>query len=79
MLVLSRRPNEKIVLPDLGITVQVLAIRGNAVKIGIEAPHEVRVLRSELQGTEADCVASPARRQVREPVPQATVEIGGAL
>ena len=37
MLVLTRRINESIVIPGLGITVRVLAIRGNSVRFGVEA------------------------------------------
>jgi carbon storage regulator CsrA len=51
MLVLARRRNETIVLPDLGITVQVVAIRRGTVRLGIVAPPGVRVLREELVGT----------------------------
>jgi carbon storage regulator len=47
MLVLSRKPGEKIVL-EKGITVTVLEIQGGRVRIGVEAPEEVRVLRGEL-------------------------------
>jgi carbon storage regulator len=47
MLVLSRRENESIVIGDR-ITVKVVAIRGNQVRLAIEAPKEVRVLRTEL-------------------------------
>jgi carbon storage regulator CsrA len=50
MLVLSRRLNEKIVLPGLGITVQVVALRGGTVRLGIEVPPDVAVLREELVG-----------------------------
>ena len=50
MLVLSRRLNEKIVLPGLGITIQVLDIRRGTVRLGIEAPPDVSVLREELAG-----------------------------
>jgi carbon storage regulator CsrA len=50
MLVLSRRPNEKIIFPGLGITVQVAEIKGGRVRLGIEAPPEVKVLREELSG-----------------------------
>jgi carbon storage regulator CsrA len=50
MLVLSRRLNEKIVLPSLGVTVQVLAVRGGAVRLGIQAPPDIAVLREELVG-----------------------------
>jgi carbon storage regulator CsrA len=48
MLVLSRRANEKIVFPNLGITVDVLGIKGNAARLGIEAPPHVTVMRDEL-------------------------------
>jgi carbon storage regulator CsrA len=48
MLVLSRRSNEKLILPTLGVTIHVLGVKGGTVKIGIEAPPEVRVLREEL-------------------------------
>ena len=48
MLVLSRRLNEKLVLPGLNITVQVVAVRNGVVRIGIEAPPQVQVLREEL-------------------------------
>jgi carbon storage regulator CsrA len=48
VLVLSRRLNEKIVLPDLGITVQVVALQGNTVRLAIEAPPEVKIAREEL-------------------------------
>ncbi|HEY7310200.1 MAG TPA: carbon storage regulator [Gemmataceae bacterium] len=48
MLVLTRRPHEKIVLPGLHVTLQVVAVKGGVVRIGIEAPPDVRVLREEL-------------------------------
>ncbi len=48
MLVLTRRLNETIVLPIHGVTVRVLSARSNAVRIGIEAPPDVAVLRGEV-------------------------------
>ncbi len=48
MLVLSRRPNEKIVLPDLNICVHVLEIKGDRVRLGFQAPPSVTILRGEL-------------------------------
>lgn len=48
MLVLSRREKEKVLFPTLGISVEVLRIRGNTTKIGIDAPAEIPVLRHEL-------------------------------
>jgi carbon storage regulator CsrA len=50
MLVLSRRLNEKIVLPGLGVTIQVLDIRRGAVRLGIDAPPDIAVLREEVVG-----------------------------
>jgi carbon storage regulator len=48
MLVLSRRLQEKIVLPGLGVTIQVVAIKAGVVRIGVEAPVDVPIFRSEL-------------------------------
>ena len=48
MLVLSRRLNEKIMLPDLHITIQVLSIKGGTVRIGIDAPLDVGIFREEI-------------------------------
>lgn len=48
MLVLSRGVDEKVVFPNLGITVQILRIAGNKVRVGVEAPSNVRVLREEI-------------------------------
>jgi carbon storage regulator len=47
MLVLSRKPGEKLVIGE-GITVTVLEIVGRRVRLGVEAPDDVRVLRGEL-------------------------------
>jgi carbon storage regulator len=47
MLVLSRKVNEKIVI-DGGIVVTVVKIEGGQVRIGIEAPSDVKVYREEL-------------------------------
>jgi carbon storage regulator CsrA len=48
MLVLSRRLHEKVLFPNLGITIQVVSVQSGVVRIGIEAPPAVRVLREEL-------------------------------
>jgi carbon storage regulator CsrA len=50
MLVLSRRLSEKIVLPTLGVTITVVAVKPGVVRLGIEAPSDVPVLREELLG-----------------------------
>lgn len=47
MLVLSRKPNESIVIGG-EITVTILEIRGDQVRIGIDAPRSVTVHREEI-------------------------------
>jgi carbon storage regulator len=49
MLVLSRKLNEKIVI-DGGIVVTVVKIDRNQIRLGIEAPGNVRVFREEIIG-----------------------------
>ena len=67
MLVLSRRPNEKIVFPNLGITVQILRVSGKAVCVGVEAPRDVRILRDELpdHGPEVPAAEDQKLRDLR--------------
>ncbi|WP_347245906.1 carbon storage regulator [Thermogutta sp.] len=48
MLVLTRRENERIVLPTVHTSIQVVRISGSTVRLGIDAPPEVPVLREEL-------------------------------
>jgi len=48
MLVLSRKENERLVFPTLGISLEVVGIQGKKVRLGIDAPPEVPVLRQEL-------------------------------
>lgn len=47
MLVLSRKKNESIVI-DNDITIVVVEIRGDKVRLGVEAPKEVPVHRREV-------------------------------
>ena len=53
MLVLSRRQAERVRLGD-SITVTVVRVSGDQVRLGIEAPRDVLVLREELDGTKCD-------------------------
>jgi carbon storage regulator CsrA len=48
MLVLSRKANQTVVFPSLGISVEIVNIAGKTVSIGVRAPHDIRVLRGEL-------------------------------
>jgi carbon storage regulator len=47
MLVLTRKPEQSLLLGDT-ITVTVLAIEGDRVKLGIKAPRDIAVLREEI-------------------------------
>lgn len=47
MLVLSRKKDEKIIIGD-SITLMVVEIRGDKVRLGIEAPRDVTVHRQEV-------------------------------
>ena len=48
MLVLSRKCGEKIVIPDQNIILTVLEVRGDRIRLGIEAPADVPVHRQEI-------------------------------
>jgi len=55
MLVLSRRKNESIVI-DSNIEITILEIRGSQIRLGIEAPKDVPICRSELLASAARSV-----------------------
>jgi carbon storage regulator CsrA len=48
MLVLSRGRNDKVVFPTIGMSVEILRIAGNRVRLGINAPDDVQILRHEI-------------------------------
>lgn len=48
MLVLSRKPGEKIVIGD-GIELMVVAVNGNRVRLGFVAPEKFRIVRAECR------------------------------
>ncbi|MFM7130288.1 MAG: carbon storage regulator CsrA [bacterium] len=50
MLVLTRRISEKFIVGN-NVVITVLKVDGNQVRIGIEAPREISVVRSELVNT----------------------------
>lgn len=59
MLVLSRKPDQTIMIgSDISITV--MSVKNNRVKIGIQAPSDVRILRQEL------VLEGPCRQEGRQ-------------
>ena len=48
MLVLSRKVDQEIVI-DGNIKIRVLKVRGNTIRLGIEAPQDVHIARGELE------------------------------
>ena len=71
MLVLSRKMNETIIIAD-DIRVTVVGIRGNQVRLGIEAPAQIAICREELrlpvraarEGTESLSASGRPRQSV---------------
>ncbi|MDR1269050.1 MAG: carbon storage regulator CsrA [Planctomycetaceae bacterium] len=66
MLVLSRKIDESIVIND-NITIVVIEIRGDKVRLGIEAPKDIIIHRKEvydaIHGT-----SQPSHKNVKIPV-----------
>ena len=64
MLVLGRKSMERIQIGD-SVVVTVLEIRGNKVRIGIDAPREIQVIRAELQDRTSDSAVGSAHAGVQ--------------
>lgn len=67
MLVLSRKRQESIRISD-NIVITLLEIQRNTVRIGIDAPKEIPVLRTELRNR----ILDPSRRDSSSRVTDAT-------
>ena len=65
MLVLSRRLNESIVIGD-NVTITVLEVRGDVVRIGIDAPRSVVVHRQEVHDALKSANESAAKVQATD-------------
>jgi len=66
MLILARRVNETIVIGDT-IRVSVVDIKGDQVKLGIEAPRDVKVYRQEVYDAIQEENREAARSAVSRP------------
>lgn len=72
MLVLSRKPGEKIFIGN-DITLTIVKIDGNKVRLGLEAPQEVLILREEIAKKNQD-QAAEAAEPAPEPSPEPATE-----
>ena len=71
MLVLSRKCEESIKIGD-HIVITMLKIRGGSVRLGIQAPTHIRVLRTEL-------LAATERPSNQLPPPLAVTSVGSTV
>jgi carbon storage regulator len=68
VLVLTRRKNQSIVIGD-GITITVLDVKGDNIRLGITAPRDVQVFREELLTALSEANASSVLTDAPAPVP----------
>jgi carbon storage regulator CsrA len=69
MLVLSRRPDEKILLPTVPAILKVISAQAGLVRLGIEAPQHVPILREELCRGDRAASLIATTTEPAEPVP----------
>jgi carbon storage regulator len=67
MLVLSRRPDEKIVLPSVPAVIKVISSHAGVVRLGIEAPPHVPILREELCRADRPARTAPPSTEPADP------------
>ena len=53
MLVLTRRSNERLSFPQVGITVHFIRVQAGHVKIGVDAPRDIAIVRDEIADEQA--------------------------
>src|SRR5262245_3042751 len=82
MLVLSRRPEEKILLPSVPAVIKVISAAAGVVRLGIEAPPNVPILREEARNKsprEPEPAPAEAPADLRQAVRGRVRELGLGL
>lgn len=74
MLVLTRKPQEKIRIGD-NITITVIKTKGNGVRLGIEAPADISVLRGELIAAHDSFIAEGNSESTTQPATEETSNV----
>lgn len=54
MLILTRKRGESIVIPAMGVTITAFPVTGRRVRLAIDAPRDVKVLRGEIKNGARD-------------------------
>ena len=67
MLVLSRKPGERILIGD-DVAVTIVRIGPNTVRLGIDAPREMNIVREELLGERAETNGHHAEQAAAAPL-----------
>jgi len=71
MLILSRRESESVYLGD-DIILTIVRVSGEKVRIGIQAPPHIKVLRNELEIQDAGTVKVPVKAKQVDPSSRST-------
>lgn len=78
MLVLTRQRNESIIIGDGLVTVQIVDIRGDKVRLGITAPPEMHVDREEVAVLRAEAALATVRRAQGKAIGTVRCRCGGS-
>jgi len=78
MLVLTRKPNQQLRIGE-DIVITVVKVRGNTIRLGIEAPKDVRVIRAEIEAREQSVSeASATKMTILSIAPDTEVTVAAA-
>lgn len=63
MLVITRRQNQKIVFPDLGVSVTLVGSRNGSARLGVDAPRDIKILREEICPEDSSAKAGSSKNK----------------